>query len=59
MSHDLEMAERFWAAFNDRTVDWRQCHLIKTDADGKAKEHRAIRDDVGLMRQLGIVPGGS
>ena len=42
-----------------REVEWRQCHLIKTGADGKAKEHRAIRDDVGLMRQLGIGPGGS
>jgi steroid delta-isomerase-like uncharacterized protein len=42
-----------------RKVEWRQCHLIRTGGDGKAKEHRAIRDDVGLMRQLGIGPGGS
>jgi predicted ester cyclase len=41
-----------------RKVEWRQCHLIRIGEDGKAKEHRAIRDDVGLMRQLGIGPGG-
>jgi steroid delta-isomerase-like uncharacterized protein len=37
-----------------RKVQWRQCHLIEIDGDGKAKEHRAIRDDAGLMRQMGI-----
>jgi predicted ester cyclase len=40
-----------------RKVQWRQCHLILVGDDGKAKEHRAIRDDAGLMRQLGIGPG--
>jgi len=40
-----------------RKVQWRQCHLIRVDDDGKATEHRAIRDDAGLMRQLGIGPG--
>jgi predicted ester cyclase len=42
-----------------RRVQWRQCHLIRVDADGKAAEHRAIRDDVGLMRQLGVAPGAN
>lgn len=41
-----------------RKVEWRQCHLIRVSRDGKALEHRAIRDDVGLMRQMGIGPGG-
>jgi predicted ester cyclase len=41
-----------------RKVQWRKCHLIRVDDDGKAAEHRAIRDDVGLMRQLGIALGG-
>jgi predicted ester cyclase len=24
--------------------------------DGKAIEHRAVRDDLGMMRQLGVLP---
>ncbi|HEX6557595.1 MAG TPA: ester cyclase [Ktedonobacteraceae bacterium] len=24
--------------------------------DGKAVEHRAVRDDLGMMRQLGVIP---
>lgn len=24
--------------------------------DGKATEHRAVRDDLGMMRQLGVIP---
>ena len=35
-----------------RTVVWRQCHLYRFDADGRMVEHDAIRDDVGLLRQL-------
>ena len=40
-----------------RKVQWRQCHLYRFDADGRAVEHDAIRDDVSLLRQLG--EGGS
>jgi steroid delta-isomerase-like uncharacterized protein len=36
-----------------RRVDWRQCHLI-TVVEGKATAHRAIRDDLGLLRQMGV-----
>ncbi len=35
-----------------RQVEWRQCHIIRGDAEGRAVEHRAIRDDVGLFRQM-------
>ncbi len=35
-------------------VHWRQCHLVRIGPDGKAREHRAIRDDAGRMRQMGI-----
>jgi predicted ester cyclase len=35
-----------------RHVTWRQCHLIRAGADGLALEHRAIRDDAGLFRQM-------
>ena len=36
-----------------RKVRWRQCHIYRFDADGRAIQHDAIRDDVGLMRQFG------
>jgi steroid delta-isomerase-like uncharacterized protein len=35
-----------------RRVTWRQCHLYRFDRDGRAVEHDAIRDDVGLLRQF-------
>ena len=34
-------------------VAWRQCHLYRFDDSGRTVEHDAIRDDVGLLRQLG------
>jgi steroid delta-isomerase-like uncharacterized protein len=38
-------------------VAWRMCHIMRFDADGRATEHRAIRDDLGLLRQMGALPG--
>jgi predicted ester cyclase len=35
-----------------RKVEWRQCHLYRIDENGRAVEHDAIRDDVGLLQQL-------
>ncbi|HYJ00152.1 MAG TPA: ester cyclase [Thermoleophilaceae bacterium] len=35
-----------------RKVEWRQCHLYRFDDSGRAVEHDAIRDDVGLLRQF-------
>jgi len=40
-----------------RSVQWRMCHLVRVGEDGRAIEHRAIRDDLGLMRQMGVLPG--
>lgn len=37
-------------------VLWRQCHLVRVDADGRALEHRAIRDDLGLFAQMRAAP---
>jgi steroid delta-isomerase-like uncharacterized protein len=37
-----------------RKVEWRQCHLYRFDDTGRAVEHDAIRDDVGLLRQFGV-----
>jgi len=42
-----------------RAARWRQCHIFKVDDQGRALEHRAIRDDLGLMRQLGVAPGAT
>jgi steroid delta-isomerase-like uncharacterized protein len=49
--------ELFGIPGSGRRIAWRQCHLI-TIADGRATAHRAIRDDLGLMRQMGAMPGG-
>jgi predicted ester cyclase len=49
--------ELFGIPGSGRPIAWRQCHLI-TVADGKATTHRAIRDDLGLMRQMGALPSG-
>ena len=40
-------------AATGRRVTWRQCHLYRFDASGLAVVHDAIRDDAGLLRQLG------
>jgi steroid delta-isomerase-like uncharacterized protein len=42
----------------DRRVQWRQCHLYRFDADGRAIEHDAIRDDASLLRQFGCSGAG-
>jgi hypothetical protein len=41
-----------------RRVEWRQCHLVRIDGEGRAREHSAIRDDLGLMRQMGALGDG-
>ena len=38
-----------------RSVRQAQMHFIRF-RDGKAVEHRAVRDDLGVMRQLGVIP---
>ena len=40
-------------AATGRSVRWRQCHLYRFDASGRTVEHDAIRDDAGLLGQLG------
>jgi steroid delta-isomerase-like uncharacterized protein len=35
-----------------RRVEWRQCHMYRFDDSGRAVEHDAIRDDMGLLRQF-------
>jgi predicted ester cyclase len=38
-----------------RRVEWRMCHMMRFDGEGRAVEHSAIRDDLGLMRQMGAL----
>ena len=38
-----------------RSVEQDQIHILRF-ADGKAVEHRAVRDDLGMLKQLGMVP---
>jgi steroid delta-isomerase-like uncharacterized protein len=49
--------ELFGIPGSGKSIAWRQCHIL-TVTDGRATAHRAIRDDLGLMRQMGAVPGG-
>ena len=38
-----------------RTFQQDQMHFVRF-RDGKGIEHRAVRDDLGMMRQLGVIP---
>ena len=45
----------FGIAPSGRQVVQEQMHLIRF-ANGKAVENREVRDDLGLLRQLGVIP---
>ena len=38
-----------------RRFEQQQIHILRF-ADGKAVEHRAVRDDLGMLQQLGVIP---
>ncbi len=38
-----------------RQVVQEQIHILRF-VDGKAVEHRAVRDDLGMLQQLGVIP---
>jgi predicted ester cyclase len=40
----------------DRPVAFSQVHIVRFQ-DGKGIEHWAVRDDLTLLRQLGVFPG--
>ena len=48
--------ELFGVPGSGNKISWAQCHVI-TVRDGQASAHRGIRDDVGLLRQMGAFPG--
>jgi len=45
----------FGIAPTGRRVVQEQIHILRF-ADGKAVEHRAVRDDLGMLRRLGVIP---
>ncbi len=47
--------ELMGVAPTNRPVAFRLVHLVRFQ-DGKSIEHWAVRDDLTLMRQLGVVP---
>jgi steroid delta-isomerase-like uncharacterized protein len=49
--------ELFGVRGSGKPIRWRQCHVI-TLRDGRAAAHSAIRDDLGLLRQMGALPSG-
>jgi predicted ester cyclase len=53
--HGTHQGELLGVAASGRRVAWSMCHLLRFGADGRATEHRAIRDDLGLMRQMGAL----
>jgi predicted ester cyclase len=40
-----------------KRVELEQIHIVRFK-NGKAVEHRAVRDELGMMRQLGLIPAG-
>ncbi len=38
-----------------RRFEQQQIHILRF-VDGKAVEHRAVRDDLGMLQQLGVIP---
>jgi steroid delta-isomerase-like uncharacterized protein len=38
-----------------KRVSQQQIHFVRL-RDGKVMEHRAVRDDLGMMQQLGVIP---
>jgi predicted ester cyclase len=39
----------------NKAIATRQVHIVRFQ-DGKVIEHTAVRDDLGLGRQLGVIP---
>jgi len=54
--HGRHTGQFLGLAPTNQSVAFRQVHIVRFQ-DGKAVEHWAIRDDLGLGRQLGLFPG--
>ncbi len=53
--HGRHAGELMGVAPTNRPVAFRQVHLVRFQ-DGRSIEHWAVRDDLTLMRQIGVVP---
>lgn len=40
----------------NKSVRFDSMHFVEFDEKGKAREHTTVRDDLGLMKQLGVIP---
>jgi steroid delta-isomerase-like uncharacterized protein len=49
------LGEFFGIAATGRPVRQNQIHILRF-ANGKVVEHRAVRDDLAMLQQLGVVP---
>jgi ketosteroid isomerase-like protein len=54
--HGRHTGQFMGLAPTNQPVAFRQVHIVRFQ-DGKAVEHWAVRDDLGLGRQLGLFPG--
>jgi predicted ester cyclase len=53
--HGVHVGELFGHAPTGRSFSSGQIHLFRVE-NGRIAEHWAKRDDVGMMRQLGLIP---
>ena len=53
--HGRHTGELMGIPATNRTVAYAYVHIVKF-RDGKASEHWSVRDDMTLMRQLGVLP---
>jgi len=40
-----------------KAIESRQAHVLRFDGEGRIAEHWAVRDDLTMLRQMGIAPG--
>jgi predicted ester cyclase len=56
-THTGDILHTPWGAIapTGRDVSWQSVRIYRI-ADGKIAEHWAVRDDLGMLRQLGVLP---
>ena len=54
--HGTHVGEFMGIPATQKSIATRQVHLLRFDADGRMAEHWAVRDDLTMLRQLGIAP---
>lgn len=53
--HGVHTGPLLGLAATGRRVSSRHMHMLRL-RDGRSSEHWAVRDDLGLMQQLGVIP---